>query len=76
MALTPHLVLPFLGNCPVVILSSLKMVTLLIVEEPRPHLPTAQSTPLAHKDSILLGLGETKLWAWSILSIRNKTLFS
>lgn len=76
MALTPHLMLLFLGNCPVVILSSLKMVTLLIVEEPRPHLPTAQSTPLAHKDSILLGLAETKLWAWSILSIRNKTLFS
>lgn len=62
MALTPHLMLLFLSNCPVVILSSLKMATLLIVEEPRPHLPTTQSTPLAHKDSILLDLVETKLW--------------
>lgn len=76
MALTPHLMLLFLGSCPVVILRSLKMVTLLIGEEPRPHLPTTQSTPWAHKDSILLDLGETKLWTWSILSIRNKTLFS
>jgi hypothetical protein len=47
-----------------------------MVEEHRPHLPTTQSIPLAHKDSILLGPAETKLWAWPILSIRNKTLFS
>lgn len=76
MALAVPVMFLFLGNCPFVILNSLKMVPWLTFGELGPHLSPTQSIPLARKDVILLGLAETKLWAWPILFIRNKTLFS